>query len=103
MSWSEAPVCEDVQIMLRDLAQARAQLRLEELRLEILKARMDKVRPRTPHVRIIGVDADSEIELATLQFSVAEFKGIVDRLEADAKFHEYRRDMYRALSYRERL
>lgn len=101
--WNEAPDFDEVRQTFRELAAAKAELRVAELNLQIEQALMDRARPRTPHVRVIGIDDESRERLRVLHLEVTKWRAEVDMHEANSTFLQYRKDMYKAQSYKDRL
>jgi len=103
ISWDNLPDIYEVRTALRELVSAKAQLRAAELSLAIAQADIAKEAPRNTAARVVGVDAETRQSLINLQRIVIQCKNGVDHWEAEVKFHEFRRDCAKTVSYKSKM
>lgn len=103
MSWRDAPSFEDVKGALQKRASLSAQIRVAEYELQEIQAQIAKVKPRDTASKIIGYDEHTKEELQGINHRLIDLRISLDEVEADIKFHDYWKDMFKAVSYREKL
>jgi hypothetical protein len=101
--WNDMPSFEEVGDTLKSKASLSAEIRVLELRIQILEAEITQERPRNTAVRIIGYDQETSQSIRQLRAELADKRGQLDEVESKVKFLYYLKDMFKAVSYRERL
>lgn len=103
LTWNELPGPDEVQHWLSERARLRAAVRFAELNLKIEEARMSKRAPRNTAARVIGVDEESEQTLIGLNVSLLQARSDLDSVEAELEMLDYRKEIYKANSFRGRV
>jgi hypothetical protein len=101
--WNDMPSFEEVGDTLKSKASLSAEIRVLELRIQILEAEITQERPRNTAVRIMGYDQETSQSIRQLRAELADKRGQLDEVESKVKFLDYWKDMFKAVSYRERL
>jgi len=101
--WSDLPSFDEVQELLKRRASISAEIRMLELRLQWKEAEISVEKPRNTSVRIIGYDDETREFMLTMREALATKRGELDVLDAELKLLDYRKDIFRALAYRERI
>lgn len=99
MDWSQLPDITDVYEALQQQAQLKAELAAAKLMLEIYQAELCQQKPRSPSVKLIGVDEESRTELQRLFAQVAAAEMALDIATANVKFNAHRFEAAKAMSY----
>lgn len=103
MTWQEQPSFDDVKSALRQRASLTAQIRVLEYELQELQAKISLEKPRNTAVKIVGYDEETRMALQGINHSIINLRCQLDDVEAEIKFGEYHKDMFKALAYRERI
>lgn len=96
--WSQPPLYENVYKTLKQRAQIIAEIRILELEILIMETRIKKEKPRDTVTRMLGIND----ELIIMRKKLVELKNMLENVEAEIRFQEYHKDMFRALSYTQR-
>lgn len=102
-SWYELPTQEEVHRYLKERAMLKADIETLANALQIAQAQVSQRKPRDTAARIIGIDEASSQQLLSLQNKIAELRGSLALADAEIEFHNYKREIYKALAYRERF
>ncbi len=102
MNWNELPEIDYIYECLRKRAELKARLEMLEAELKIEQSKIAKVKPRDTAARIIGVDESSGKKLLDLQMEIAALRGDIGRTEADVEFNNYRKEIFKSLSFNQR-
>jgi hypothetical protein len=102
LDWAELPDIHDVRDALKHQADLKARIRIEELQLDILRAVEVQKKPRDTSVKFVGTDEESGARIQKVLHNLIALKNELDAVEADIKFHEYRRDAAKTMSYKGR-
>lgn len=101
MSWTELPSFDDVRAWLQRRAKITAEIRVLELRIQMREAETGLRNPRNTAIRVLG-DEESR-DLPTLREALVDKRNELDDVEADIKLFDYQKDVFKTLSYRERV
>lgn len=102
MDWRDPPDINEVRNVLSQRASVLGQMKSAKAELEYWEAYCTRVKPRTPHVRILGVDEESERELTRLRREVLEYELALAHIEGELDFLNYRKDIFKSLSFYDR-
>lgn len=103
MNWNDAPNYEEVHDLMRHRARVSAEVRSLELQVQITEAMISIEKPRNTAARVVGYDDETRERILKLRNDLATKRSELDELDAEVKFSDYHRDMYKAISYRERM
>jgi hypothetical protein len=100
-TWKELPTSDVVYGWLKRRAVAAARARMLALDISIEEARITQEKPRDTAVRITGIGGTGPIQ--GMRRALAEAQAELDDIDADIKMFEFRRDVFKSLSFRERM
>ncbi len=103
MSWNEAPGYEEVHDLMRRRAGVSAEVRSLELQVQITEALISLEKPRNTAARVVGYDDETRERMLKLRNDLTKKRSELDELDAEVKFLDYHKDIYKAISYRERM
>jgi hypothetical protein len=101
-SWRSLPSADQVHGWLRLQSQLKAKVRSIKLEIQLEEARIGKKKPRDTSARVIGVD-EEQSPIVYLRKALLDAEANLDEIESELKMFEFRRDIFRALAYKERL
>lgn len=102
-NWGDLPPLEEVRTTLEMHAELKGQLRILESKLDYQRALAQKQAPRTTHVKVIGVDAESHEIITKLVSEVNAVKAQLDRLQAKLDFFDFLKEVAKIKFFRERV
>lgn len=106
MSWTNPPDFDEVRDTLTTLSRKRTELRAAELELQVAQVKVNNSKPgrkAAADIKLVGYDDNTEAMLANLRSTTEGLRASVEELEANVKFFEYWKEMFKALSYRGRV
>jgi hypothetical protein len=89
--WSNAPDFDAVQDTFRNLASVKAQIRLLQAEIDIRGNETKKNNPRKSYLLIEQFPDEYQ--------KIAELEAEKERLEGQARFFDYHKDMYKSYGY----
>lgn len=101
MSWTDTPNFDEVHDILKRRASLSGRIRITELNIQLLEAEIGLEKPRNTHIRFLGSDGNRE-RMQSLRVELVNLRNELDEVEAEIKFLDYRKDIFRAVAYRER-
>ena len=102
LNWRDPPDIYDVRQAISDRAAVLGLLKAVKAELEYWEAYCTKEKPRTPHVRVLGVDDNSAKELSRLRQELLKYEIELARIDGELDFLNYRRDIFKSLSFYDR-
>lgn len=103
LSWDQLPDIYEVRGVLKQLAIHRARLREAELELSIAQADIAKDNPRNTAAKVVGVSGETRTQLIRLQSEIVSIKNMIDDLEAEEKFLNFRKEIVKSVSWKGRV
>lgn len=100
-SWRSLPSADQVYGWLKLQSNLKAKIRSLKLEISIEEAKITRQKPRDTAVRVIGLEDNSAILYLRRELVHAESE--LDTVEAELRMFEFRRDVFRAISYKERV
>ena len=105
-TWRELPTADFIYKALQHRAVLQAKVRALALEIQIEEAHITQKKPRDKAVRFVGIE-DAEHNhppyILDLRRELIKTQADLDMLEAEVKMFEFRKDVFKSLSFKERL
>lgn len=102
MTWREPPDIHEVQSTIKQRAAIVSELKALKVDLDYWEAYCTKEKPRTPYVRILGVDEESSLNIHSLRRTIMEKEQELAVLDGTMEFLNFRKDLFKSYVFLDR-
>jgi hypothetical protein len=104
-TWKELPTADVVYGWLKRRAVVQANIRSLSLGISIEEARISMEKPRDKAVRVVGLGGigGDDTPVIRLRRELDAMQRELDDLDAEIKMFEFRKDVFKSLSFKERV
>lgn len=102
MTWREPPDIHEVQSTIKQRAALIAEIKALKVDLDYWEAYCTREKPRTPYVRVLGVDAESSEQIQTLRRTIMEKEQELALVDGSMEFLNFRKDLFKSYAFLDR-